>query len=49
MPKETAIPTVQDILRGPRVVYGEAGRVGPKSLEHYGLALRQIPYELKVD
>ncbi len=34
---------------GPRVVYGEACRLGPKSLERYGLTFRQIPYELKVD
>lgn len=35
--------------KGPRVVYGEACRLGPKSLDHYGIAFRQIPYELKVD
>jgi len=34
---------------GPRVVYGEACRLGPKSLEHYGITFRQIPFELKVD
>ncbi|MBM4019567.1 MAG: site-specific DNA-methyltransferase [Planctomycetes bacterium] len=35
--------------KGPRVVYGEACRLGPKSLDHYGITFRQIPYELKVD
>ena len=35
--------------KGPRVVYGEACRLGPKSLEHYGITFRQIPFELKVD
>ena len=35
--------------RGPRVVYGEACRLGPKSPHHYGITFRQIPYELKVD
>jgi adenine-specific DNA-methyltransferase len=34
---------------GPRVVYGEACRLGPKSLEQYGLTFRQVPFELKVD
>ena len=34
---------------GPRVVYGEACRLGKKSLERYNIAFRQIPYELKVD
>lgn len=34
---------------GPRVVYGEACRLGPKSLARYGIAFRQIPFELKVD
>ena len=34
---------------GPRVVYGEACRLGPKSLVHYGITFRQIPFELKVD
>ena len=34
---------------GPRVVYGEACRLGPKSLEQYGITFRQIPFELKVD
>lgn len=34
---------------GPRVVYGEACRLGAKSLERYGVTFRQIPYELKVD
>jgi hypothetical protein len=34
---------------GPRVVYGEACRLGPKSLEHYGITFRQVPFELKVD
>jgi len=35
--------------RGPRVVYGEACRLGPKSLDHYRITFRQIPFELKVD
>jgi len=35
--------------KGPRVVYGEACRLGPKSLDHYGITFRQIPFELKVD
>jgi len=35
--------------KGPRVVYGEACRLGPKSLGHYGITFRQIPFELKVD
>jgi hypothetical protein len=34
---------------GPRVVYGEACRLGPRSLERYGITFRQIPFELKVD
>jgi adenine-specific DNA-methyltransferase len=34
---------------GPRVVYGEACRLGSKSLDHYGITFRQIPFELKVD
>jgi hypothetical protein len=34
---------------GPRVVYGEACQLGPKSLENYGITFRQIPFELKVD
>lgn len=34
---------------GLRVVYGEACRLGPKSLEKYGIVFRQIPFELKVD
>ena len=35
--------------KGLRVVYGEACRLGPKSLEKYGIVFRQIPFELKVD
>jgi adenine-specific DNA-methyltransferase len=35
--------------KGLRVVYGEACRLGPKSLSRYGIAFRQIPFELKVD
>ena len=35
--------------KGPRVVYGEACRLGQKSLDHYGITFRQIPFELKVD
>lgn len=35
--------------KGPRVVYGEACRLGAKSLARYEIAFRQIPYELKVD
>jgi adenine-specific DNA-methyltransferase len=34
---------------GPRVVYGEACRLGAKALEHYGITFRQVPFELKVD
>jgi len=34
---------------GPRVVYGEACRLGAKSLEQYGITFRQVPFELKVD
>ena len=34
---------------GPRVVYGEACRLGPKSLKRYEITFRQIPFELKVD
>lgn len=34
---------------GPRVIYGEACRLGPKSLEQYGITFRQVPFELKVD
>jgi hypothetical protein len=33
----------------PRVVYGEACRLGAKSLQSYGITFRQIPFELKVD
>jgi hypothetical protein len=35
--------------KGPRVVYGEACRLGPKSLDSYGITFRQVPFELKVD
>ena len=35
--------------KGPRVVYGEACRLGPRSLERYAITFRQIPFELKVD
>lgn len=34
---------------GIRVVYGEACRLGQKSLERYNIIFRQIPFELKVD
>lgn len=34
---------------GPRVVYGEACRLGPRSLDSYGITFRQVPFELKVD
>jgi hypothetical protein len=34
---------------GPRVVYGEACRLGPKSLAQYGITFRQVPFELQVD
>jgi hypothetical protein len=34
---------------GPRIVYGEACRLGSKSLEQYGITFRQVPFELKVD
>jgi len=33
---------------GPKVVYGEACRLGPARLAGEGIAFRQIPYELKV-
>ncbi|MBE3039021.1 MAG: hypothetical protein IMZ62_09450 [Chloroflexi bacterium] len=35
--------------QGPRVVYGEACRLGPKSLQDYGITFRQVSFELKVD
>ena len=35
--------------KGPRVVYGDACRLGPKSLEQYGITFRQVPFELKMD
>lgn len=35
--------------KGPRVVYGEACRLGPKSFAHCGIAFRQVPFELKAD
>lgn len=35
--------------KGLRVVFGEACRLGAKSLEHYGITFRQVPFELKVD
>ena len=34
---------------GACVVYGEACRLGPKSLARYGITFRQIPFALKVD
>ncbi len=34
---------------GWRVVYGEACRLGAKSLASYGITFKQVPYELKVD
>ena len=34
---------------GLRVVYGEACRLGKKSLERYNITFRQVPYELKID
>ncbi len=34
---------------GVRVVYGEACRLSPDSLQQYGIAFRQLPFELKVD
>ena len=34
---------------GVRVVYGEACRLSPDSLKQYGIAFRQLPFELKVD
>ncbi len=34
---------------GPRVVYGEACRLGAKALAHYGITFRQVPFELRVD
>ncbi|MBM4020369.1 MAG: hypothetical protein FJ288_18955 [Planctomycetes bacterium] len=42
-------PPAHPAGRGPRVVCGEACRLGPKSLDRYGLTFRQIPFELKVD
>lgn len=41
------LPTPEGVTQ--RVVYGEACRLGPKSLERYGITFRQVPYELKVD
>ena len=35
--------------KGASVVCGEACRLGPRSLDHYGITFRQIPFELKVD
>lgn len=35
--------------KGARVVYGEACRLGAKSLASYGITFKQVPYELKVD
>ena len=35
--------------KGSLVVYGEACRLGPKSLNRYGITFRQIPFELKVE
>jgi len=35
--------------KGARVVYGEACRLGAKSLASYGVTFKQVPYELKVD
>lgn len=34
---------------GPRVVFGEATRLGPKALAAYGITFRQIPFSLRVD
>ena len=34
---------------GPRVVYGEACRLGARSQNEYGINFQQIPYALKVD
>ena len=34
---------------GPRVVFGEACRLGAKSLASYGITFRQVPYEVRVD
>jgi adenine-specific DNA-methyltransferase len=32
---------------GPRIVYGEACRLGDKALANYGITFRQIPFDLK--
>lgn len=34
---------------GPKVVYGEACRLSPASLQQYGITFKQVPFELKVD
>lgn len=34
---------------GPRIVFGEACRLGTKALASYGIQFRQIPFELKVN
>jgi hypothetical protein len=33
---------------GPRIVFGEACRLGPKAIADYGITFRQIPFDLKV-
>lgn len=39
----------EGVTLGGRVVYGEACRLGAKSLASYGITFKQVPYELKVD
>jgi hypothetical protein len=33
---------------GPRIVFGEACRLGDKALASYGITFRQIPFDLKI-
>jgi site-specific DNA-methyltransferase (adenine-specific)/adenine-specific DNA-methyltransferase len=35
--------------RGPRIVYGEACRLQPKTLDRLGITFRQVPFELRVN
>ena len=41
-----ALPVNGALHAGPRVVYGEACRLGPARLAAEGLVFRQVPYEL---
>ena len=34
---------------GPKVVYGEACRLGAVSVKEYGITFKQVPFELRVD